>query len=113
MTDAIEKLSKRERRLLALAVTTKVIRTPTSGNVFDKLVQRTLLEPDGGITDLGREALKAPVDENNHGDTDQKCTTAGHSINGPYTREQATATGSPVRSGKVPEIRQQHPRKNR
>lgn len=55
-------LSKRENRLLTVALKTVVSKTPKSAGVFDRLVQAGLLGADGRATEAGRQALRAPQD---------------------------------------------------
>lgn len=55
-------LSKRESRLLAVAIKTTVSKTPKSAGVFDRLVEAGLLGPDGRATEAGRQALRVPQD---------------------------------------------------
>lgn len=50
-------LSKRERRLLTLALKTTVSRTPKSEGVFDRLVNAGYLDPSGRGTAAGRRAI--------------------------------------------------------
>ena len=50
-------LSKRERRLLTLALKTTVSRTPKSEWIFDRLVSAGYLDQHGRGTDAGRRAI--------------------------------------------------------
>lgn len=54
-------LSKRERRLLDLAVKTAVSRTPRAEGVYDRLTEYGYIV-DGRATEAGRQALRNPQD---------------------------------------------------
>lgn len=55
-------LSKREHRLLTVALKTTVSRTPKSAGTFDRLVTTGLLGQDGRITQPGRQAISSHQD---------------------------------------------------